>query len=125
MEESKVDRKSPKKNPKIEKIRKDYYPYLERSGISVGFQIIFNEIVGKGIKEQDVFEYTAKRLRDFKEIVDKNKMKEQIEKDWSQRFDLAIHKSVRTACQKWLPTTLSAGSIRMYFRVEISCLLKI
>lgn len=81
MEESKVDRKSPKKNPKIEKIRKDYYPYLERSGISVGFQIIFNEIVGKGIKEQDVFEYTAKRLRDFKEIVDKNKMKEQIEKD--------------------------------------------
>lgn len=70
-----------KKNPKIEKIRKDYYNYLERSGISVGFQIIFNEIVGKGIKEQEVFDYTAKRLRDFKEIVDKNKMKEQIERD--------------------------------------------
>ena len=48
----------------------------------MGFQIIFNEIVGKGIKEQDVYDYTAKRLRDFKEIVDKNKMKEQIEKDW-------------------------------------------
>jgi hypothetical protein len=64
-----------KKNSKVEKIRKDYYPYLERSGISVGFQIIFNEIVGKGIKEQDVFDYTAKRLRDFKEIVDKNKMR--------------------------------------------------
>ena len=31
-----------KHNPKIEKIRKDYYNYLERSGISVGFQIIFN-----------------------------------------------------------------------------------
>ena len=70
-----------KKNPKIEKIRKDYYNYLERSGISVGFQIIFNEIVWKGIKEQEVFDYTAKRLRDFKEIVDKNKMKEQIERD--------------------------------------------
>jgi hypothetical protein len=41
MEESSVERK-PKKNPKIEKIRKDYYNYLERSGISVGFQIIFN-----------------------------------------------------------------------------------
>lgn len=73
------ERRSPtKKNPKIEKIRKDYYNYLERSGISVGFQIIFNEIVGKGIKEHEVFDYTAKRLRDFKEIVDKNKMKEQI-----------------------------------------------
>ena len=70
-----------KKNPKIEKIRKDYYNYLERSGISVGFQIIFNEIVGKGVKEHEVFDYTAKRLRDFKEIVDKNKMKEQIERD--------------------------------------------
>jgi hypothetical protein len=34
--------------------------------------------VGKGIKEQDIFDYTAKRLRDFKDIVDKNKMREQI-----------------------------------------------
>ena len=57
---------------------------MEKSGISVGFQIIFNEIVGKGIKEADVFDYTAKRLRDFKEIVDKNKMKEQIEKEWDR-----------------------------------------
>lgn len=50
-----MDEESPekkvKKNPKIEKIRKEYYNYLEKSGISVGFQIIFNEIVGKGIKE--------------------------------------------------------------------------
>ena len=80
MDESGLEKKT-KKNPKIEKIRRDYYNYLERSGISVGFQIIFNEIVGKGIKEDDIFDYTAKRLRDFKEIVDKNKMKEQIEKE--------------------------------------------
>lgn len=40
----------PKLNPKTEKIKREYYSYLERSGISVGFQIIFNEIVGKGIK---------------------------------------------------------------------------
>lgn len=73
------ERKS--KNPKVEKIRKEYYNYLEKSGISVGFQIIFNEIVGKGIPEEEVFDYAAKRLRDFKEIVDKNKMKEQIEKE--------------------------------------------
>jgi len=53
-------------NPKTEKIKKEYYAYLERSGISIGFQIIFNEIVGKGIKESEVFDYTAKRLRDFK-----------------------------------------------------------
>ena len=47
-----VTNQSPKKppNPKIEKIKKEYYSYLEKSGISVGFQIIFNEIVGKGIK---------------------------------------------------------------------------
>ena len=79
MDEESPERKV-KKNPKIEKIRKQYYNYLEKSGISVGFQIIFNEIVGKGIKESEVFDYTAKRLRDFKEIVDKNKLKEQLEK---------------------------------------------
>ena len=39
--------------------------------------------MGKGIKESEVFDYTAKRLRDFKEIVDRNKLKEQIEKEWS------------------------------------------
>lgn len=66
-------------NSKTEKIKKEYYAYLERSGISIGFQIIFNEIVGKGIKESEVFEYTAKRLRDFKEIVEKNKIREEID----------------------------------------------
>jgi|JI6StandDraft_1071083.scaffolds.fasta_scaffold01931_5 hypothetical protein len=66
-------------NPKTEKIKKEYYAYLERSGISIGFQIIFNEIVGKGIKESEVFDYTAKRLRDFKEIVEKNKIREEID----------------------------------------------
>jgi hypothetical protein len=62
-------------NAKTEKIKKEYYAYLERSGISIGFQIIFNEIVGKNIKEGEVFDYTAKRLRDFKEIVEKNKIR--------------------------------------------------
>jgi hypothetical protein len=50
MDESQHEKRT-KKNPKIEKIRKEYYNYLEKSGISVGFQIIFNEIVGKGVKE--------------------------------------------------------------------------
>lgn len=50
MDESQHEKRI-KKNPKIEKIRKEYYNYLEKSGISVGFQIIFNEIVGKGVKE--------------------------------------------------------------------------
>jgi hypothetical protein len=74
-----VNPPKPKLNPKTEKIKREYYSYLERSGISVGFQIIFNEIVGKGIKESEVFDYTAKRLRDFKEIVEKNKMRDEID----------------------------------------------
>jgi len=37
--------------------------YLEESGISLSFQIIFTEIIQKGIAEDQVYAYTAMRLR--------------------------------------------------------------
>jgi hypothetical protein len=37
--------------------------YLHKSGMPVAFQIIFSEIVKKEIPEEQVFQYTAMRLR--------------------------------------------------------------
>lgn len=37
--------------------------YLEESGLSLAFQIIFAEIISKKISEDQVFAYTAMRLR--------------------------------------------------------------
>ena len=37
--------------------------YLEESGLCLSFQIIFTEIIQKQIPEDQVFPYTAMRLR--------------------------------------------------------------
>ena len=37
--------------------------YLEESGLSLSFQIIFTELIQKQIAEDQVFAYTAMRLR--------------------------------------------------------------
>ena len=37
--------------------------YLEDSGLSLSFQIIFTELIQKQISEDQVFAYTAMRLR--------------------------------------------------------------
>jgi hypothetical protein len=37
--------------------------YLEETGLSLSFQIIFTEIIQKQINEDQVFAYTAVRLR--------------------------------------------------------------
>ena len=37
--------------------------YLEETGLSLSFQIIFTEIIQKQISEEQVFAYTAMRLR--------------------------------------------------------------
>ena len=37
--------------------------FIYESGLKLSFQIIFTEIVEKGIHEEDVFKYTAQRLR--------------------------------------------------------------
>lgn len=46
-----LERKKPKNQAKIDKIREEYNSYLKSTGISTGFEIIFNEIVSKGIKK--------------------------------------------------------------------------
>ena len=45
--------------------------YIEESGLSVAFQIVFAEIISKKIAEDQVFRYTAMRLRQLgKEVED-------------------------------------------------------
>ena len=55
--------------------------YLEESGLSLSFQIIFTEIIQKQISEDQVFAYTAMRLRQIgKELerLDGGKAQQQI-----------------------------------------------
>ncbi|EAS01216.2 hypothetical protein TTHERM_00318790 (macronuclear) [Tetrahymena thermophila SB210] len=46
-------------------VQKEYYNYLENTGIKPAFEIVFNEIVGNNIKEDQVFQYAANRLREI------------------------------------------------------------
>ena len=60
-----------------EKIRKRqeqalmFEKYLDESGLSLSFQIIFTEIIQKQIPEDQVFPYTAMRLRQIGKELDK------------------------------------------------------
>ena len=45
--------------------------YLDESGLSLSFQIIFTEIIQKQIPEEQVFAYTAMRLRQIGKELDK------------------------------------------------------
>ena len=44
--------------------------YLEESGLSLSFQIIFTELIQKQISEDQVFAYTAMRLRQIGKELD-------------------------------------------------------
>ena len=48
-----------KREDQVKKLEK----FIYESGIKLSFQIIFTEIVSNGIPEEDVFKYTAMRLR--------------------------------------------------------------
>ena len=37
--------------------------YIEQSGLTYAFQIVFTEVIAKQIREDQVFAYTAMRLR--------------------------------------------------------------
>lgn len=45
--------------------------YLDESGLSLSFQIIFTEIIQKQIAEDQVFAYTAMRLRQIGKDLEK------------------------------------------------------
>ena len=45
--------------------------YLNDSGLSLGFQVIFAEILAKKIPDDQVFGYTAMRLRQLEEELKK------------------------------------------------------
>ena len=42
----------------------EFKEFLEKSGVSLVFQSIFNEILGKNLSEDEVYKYTASRLRE-------------------------------------------------------------
>ena len=48
--------------------------YLEQTGIAMAFQVIFAEILDKKVDEQKVFTYTASRLRQIGEDLEKIKL---------------------------------------------------
>ena len=45
--------------------------YIDESGLSLSFQIIFTEIIQKQITEDQVFAYTAMRLRQIGKELEK------------------------------------------------------
>ena len=60
IEEEPVDEEEMKsREAQVVKLEK----YIFETGLKLSFQIIFTEIVEKGIIEEDVFKYTAQRLR--------------------------------------------------------------
>lgn len=61
--------------------------YLEESGLSVAFQIIMGEAIAKQISEEQIFAYTALRLRQIGQELDQvDKLKEKEEQDLKQSF---------------------------------------
>ena len=51
--------------------------YLEESGLSLSFQIIFTELIQKQIAEDQVFAYTAMRLRQIGKELEQLEAKQQ------------------------------------------------
>ena len=48
--------------------------YLEQTGIAMAFQVVFAEILDKKVEENKVFTYTAMRLRQIGEDLEKIKL---------------------------------------------------
>ncbi len=67
-----------KSNPEISESRKknkekvdEFQKYLSESGLPQAFELIFSELISKGIKQENYFSYTSMRLRQIgKEIED-------------------------------------------------------
>lgn len=61
-------------NNKKEKLAKDYdrlKDYINESGLSLAFNIIFSELITKQIAEENFFTYTAMRLKEIGKELDK------------------------------------------------------
>ncbi len=65
-----IDSETAKKKKQAEMFKK----YLEQTGIAMAFQVIFAEILDKKVDEQKVFTYTASRLRQIGEDLEKIKL---------------------------------------------------
>ena len=67
---SKISDEAGKRKKQAEMFKK----YLDQTGIAMAFQVIFAEILDKKIEEQKLFSYTAMRLRQIGEDLEKIKM---------------------------------------------------
>ena len=56
------------------KVADTFRKYLDHTGISIAFQIIFAEVVDKEIPQNEAFTYTAERLRKIGDDLEKIKM---------------------------------------------------
>jgi hypothetical protein len=72
-----VDKKEIKVDPIAAKKRQEFSEnfddYLEKSGLPIAFQIIFSEILEKKIQKENLFQYTAMRLRQIGNDIDEIK----------------------------------------------------
>ena len=59
--------------------------YIYETGLKLSFQIIFTEIVEKGIIEEDVFKYTAQRLRQIGHSLASATIPEEEEKEVNEK----------------------------------------
>lgn len=66
-----VDNANPDQVRKRQEQALMFEKYLEESGLSLSFQIVFTEIIQKQIPEDQVFAYTAMRLRQIGKELEK------------------------------------------------------
>lgn len=65
-----VDDETSRRKKQAEMFKK----YLEQTGVAMAFQVIFAEILDKKLDEAKVFSYTAMRLRQIGEDLEKIKL---------------------------------------------------
>ena len=70
-EEQKVQEEADKLKERQNKAEQ-FEKYISESGISQGFQIVFAEIIAKGVPDDKVFTYAAARLRSLKKELEES-----------------------------------------------------
>lgn len=76
--------------------------YLEDSGLSLAFQIIMAEVIAKKIPEEQIFQYTALRLRQIGQEMDQieRKAEEQAKRLQEEQERAKLMQQAQQASQK-------------------------
>jgi hypothetical protein len=81
--------------------------YLDQTGIAMAFQVIFAEILDKKIEEPKLFSYTAMRLRQIGEDLEKIKIVKisllRVKSDYFlfRFFPYQLHADIAICIYKW------------------------